>query len=607
MDVNKYNAKDFAIVWMKVLNMIKKDPLKNFIRAKGFMDFKPTAAQEVIMKIIFGQDLDSETLKRVRLEEITQNKMDILELERTEYEIFEMMTGKQYVKKDESINKINLICGRRSGKTTLSAMIAILCAISTNWKQYLSKTPYATVLILSHSKEFSAEVLDIISEFINNSPILSRFKKDSKGKQTASAINLQIPFIENNKIVYSKVQIKVGAASKKTTRGVAACAVLADEIAYWNLDENSKESDKEVIRAVSPAMKQFGDAALFIKLSSPGLRQGVLYEEYEKYQRDLLPDSYVVFKAPSWVMNTILPIKEFIDEYKVDPDSFDVEYRANFTDALSNFILPNCVDECLNLNVDFLTKEDDPEVKYFGAIDAAFKNDTFTFSLVGIKEGLVTQYISKGWTGSRKEPVKAREVAKWIYNATKGYDLPQIDADQFAFQPLREIFDEYGLVLRERTFSSKWKKQIYFNLKKLIHSRQILLLDNNIQTKEIKELVVEQSTTGNIKIGHPSTGSDDYADSLAMSSYIAVEENGLIKVDFDTAMDDNRYGIQVDANTGAAVTAPSVDILIDQNMLSDQITDNSHEYGIDPEDGVFKRRTEFENEKDEKGPSFAFV
>ena len=93
-----------------------------------------------------------------------------------------------------------------------------------------------------------------------------------------------------------------------------------------------KETDHKILKAVRPALKQFGDKALLIKLSSPGIKQGVLYNEHVSWKDGVLPNSYAVFKAPSWMMNSILPKKEFIEEWKLDPEGFDVEYRANFVD-----------------------------------------------------------------------------------------------------------------------------------------------------------------------------------------------------------------------------------------------------------------------------------
>jgi hypothetical protein len=224
---------------------------------------------------------------------------------------------------------------------------------------------------MSHSKEFSDEVLEQIRTLIQGSDILNRLINKDK-KNTTSTMNLKVPWIIKNSIEWSRVQIKVAAASSKTTRGVAACAILCDEIAFWNLEESMKETDAKIMKAVRPSMKQFGALALLIKLSSPGIKQGVLYGEYKQSQEGTLPDTYAVFKAPSWVMSPsdVLPEAELLEEWRLDPDGFDTEYRGNFSDSLSNFILPQYIDMAVLKGVTVLPPEA-TDTKYKAAIDAA--------------------------------------------------------------------------------------------------------------------------------------------------------------------------------------------------------------------------------------------
>ena len=570
------------------------------------MDFKPSATQEVILKVLFQKELDPYTKKLVQIERVVDTEEFFIdETEMTEVEIYEFLTDKKYDAArlaEIKVNKIDLICGRRAGKTTLSAMISIYCAITTNWKPFLSKTPFATVLIMSHSKEFSDEVLDIVKQFVTDSAILSRLI-NKKRKQTVSAMNLIMPFIVDNQIENSVVQIKVGAASSKTTRGVAACAILCDEIGHWNLDESMKETDVKILEAVRPAMKQFGTHAMLIKLSSPGIKRGVLFTDYEKDRKGVLPETYAVFKAPSWMLNPILPKEEFIEEYLLDPVSFDVEYRANFSDSLSNFIMPESIDMAVQLGVKFSPPSDDKGIQYFAAIDAAFKSDRFTFSLVGISDNRVIQFISKGWEGTRSNPIKANEVAAWIKNATKDFPLDHISADQFSFNPLKEIFDKYGLNIVEYTFTNPYKKKLYYNLKNLIHRQQLDLLDNGIQTRELKELIVEQSNNGVVRIGHPAGGSDDYSDSLAVACLNAVENVGMGKFEFESMISVKTHGVKTDVN-GVAFNAPTPEMLALSGHLDADILDNSGDYQLDPDDGVLKHISELEDDND--GFSFVF-
>lgn len=419
-------------------------------------------------------------------------------------------------------------------------------------------------------------------------------------------MNLSVPFVVAGKIAYSRVQIKVGAASSKTTRGIAACAVICDEIAFWNLDENMKETDEKILRAVRPATKQFGRKSILIKISSPGIKQGVLYNEHQKWLKGTLPQSYAVFKAPSWVWNTILPKEEFIEEWELDEDGFNTEYRANFVDSLSFFIQPEFIDLAVVRGLTFQPPEaKKSQVVYRAAIDAAFKKDHFTFSVVGHFENRVKQFVLKGWAGTKKNPVQAKECAEYIRTICKEYGIDEVAADQYSYEPLREIFQQYGISLVEKTFTLTFKKQIFYNLKRLVHSQQIDLLDHELMIKELKELVIEQTGSGQIRVGHPPGGSDDYADSTAIAAFLAVESAGQVGYSMETTLDEGQYAIKTDVN-GRAFTAPSATML--SEVVGDTISDNSHEFAINPKTGRLERIKTVEDEDDDEddvlGPQF---
>lgn len=201
---NKEFAEEFN--WLR--EQIEQDPMRNFIEHPLFMNFRPTPAQRVALKTIFCQELDDREEHNVWMEtKDADGNFDLEAVQMTEVELYKFMTDQDYdVTKIKVKNKVNFIIGRRGGKTTLSSMLAIYCAIITNWKPYLQKTPFATVLVLSHSKEFSDEILEIVRTFIESSPVLKRLI-NLKKKNTTNTMNLSVPFIEQGKIVYSRVQI----------------------------------------------------------------------------------------------------------------------------------------------------------------------------------------------------------------------------------------------------------------------------------------------------------------------------------------------------------------------------------------------------------------
>lgn len=613
--IEQLNNLEFAQVFKDLREKIIEDPVKNFVEASGFINFKPTPAQRVALKIIFGQELDPLNPHIINFEYIDkEGAFRLNQVELTEVEIYEYMTGKQYVVAPtvmrETISDVDLIIGRRGGKSTIAAILATFGALKENWKPYLNKTRYATVLILSHGKEFSQEILEIIRGLVMDSPILNRLI-DKKKKNTQTTFNMKIPFLKekNGKLLIedSRVQIKVGAASKRTTRGAAICFSLNDEIAYWGTDDKYAETDEDIIRAIRPSLGQFKGKGMMIKLSSPGTKQGVLYDEYQN--KEDLPGTFIIFKAPSWVWNDILDDKFLGIEYKLDPNGFQTEYRAEFVDSLSDFIMSDMVDLCVIKNAALSPPEDKKtEVAYVAAIDAAFKGDRFSFSIMGYVNGRFKQYVLKAWEGSRIKPVKAFEIAEFIRNICKEYGLFKIHADQYAFQPLKEIFEQYNLTLLETPFTNTFKKQIYYNLKTMIHNQKVDLLDHKQNIKEIKQLQVEQSSTGTVRIGHPNGGHDDCADVTAICTYLLAHDLHKAGIDMGEIAGTD-YEIGFDKHGKTINQAPSAEML--SRMYKSEIFDNSYLYMKDPKTGQYVKKIENEEEEEnserEMGGDFIFA
>lgn len=605
-DIDKMTDIDFAKFFSKLRDKILDDPVKNFVKAPGLINFTPTPGQTVLLKVIFGQPLDNAIKHSIFVESVDQDgNFQLTDSLFTEQELYRYFTGFEYtVVGLKKYNKINMLMGRRGGKSTLASIIALYSAIKVNWKPFLRKTPVATVAVLSHSVEFSQEILDILRNMVEESPVLSRLK-DKTHKDTQTVFHLKVPFIrEDSSVEHSYVAIKIGAASKKTTRGRAVCTALMDEMCWWQLDESSKESDNDIIRALRPALLQFGEHGTLIKLSSPAIKMGVMYEEWVR--REELREEYIQMKAPSWMMNTILPKDEFKKEWKLDPDGFNTEFRAEFVDSVSDFILSDFIDMAIMRGISFLPPSDDNKTMYSAAIDAAFKGDRFAFAVVGYNEKRVTTYVVKYWEGSKKDPVKVSEVAAYIRTICKDYGLNQVVGDQYSFQPLRELFLQFGINLVENTFTLPYKRKIYFGLKRLIHNHQIDLLDIPLLHKELKELVVEQTSSGQIRVGHQQNGTDDLSDALAVATYHALEKAGVVQIMSGEIAMGEYSNIPTDSN-GRSFLAPSVELLQSYRGFSG-CQDNSSDYIKDPKTGNWVKRSEVElaDSATTDGPAFSF-
>ena len=222
--------------------------------------------------------------------------------------------------------------------------------------------------------------------------------------------------------------------------------------------------------------------------------------------------------------------------------------------------------------------------------------------MIGQKEGRLTQYLVHSWEGSKTKPVEAHEIAKFLSEVVKEYGIDRIYSDQFAYQPLKEIFGKFNVTLEECVFTNTFKKKIYYNLKNLIHSNTLDLLDHAQTATELKQLQVEQSSTGTIKIGHPVGGHDDFADSLAIACYMAME--GRTLTEFGIAgLDDNNSKVRMD-DTGRAIDAPSSEMVAKVQGIG--FVDNIGGYYQD-ENGKWKKIEDDDDDDEGSDGGIAFA
>ena len=525
------DPKKVAYLFNEMLPLIGQNPIKYLVESELFLNIIPSPAQRVALKLIYDLPLDPDKLHEFKFEDEIQKKFKLKSKLMTEVEAYELMTEKPYADKpDVTLSNLILIVGRRGGKTLIACIATVSKMVERNWRPWRGALSRVFVALLSHSKEFTAEVMEELKNLCENSPILQHFI-DKDSKETVNQFSLKVPFVENGKIIngrltggkidYSKVTAVVGAANKKTIRGKAIVTLICDEIAFWDSRQRAANSDKEIIRAVTPSLLQFKGHALCIKLSSPNTKEGVLYDEWDKWEKGTLPDSYIALKAPSWFWNPNgLSETDFQEQLHLDQENFDREYRANFTDSISAFFKPPYIRKAIMKDVEFqLPEHRSKKVDYMATIDAGFSTDRYVFTVVGYDGDRYTQYHIDIWEPKPDKPVKAFDTAQAIRGICNQFGIDEVFADQFSYQPLSEIFEKYSIKLTKVAFTNTLKGEIYGNLKRKFLDAQIDILDNHIQYKELVELIVERTSTGGHTIKHPDRGHDDASDALALAVY----------------------------------------------------------------------------------------
>jgi hypothetical protein len=417
-----------------------------------------------------------------------------LALNDVELEIYRRGTGREtYVPREQ--REVTLLGGRRGGKTgKLAARIALYEAFRIH---RIPRGERGYIMVVAPVIAQARIAFDFILKDLLNSPVLS--SKIAKVRQ--NEIELK------NRIV-----IGCYPCSFITVRGRAAGAVICEEFCFWRNEVTSVHCDEEVLAALRPTMATFPTSKL-IKLSTPNLKRGVAYGEYQR--RGEL--DYPVWQLSSQELNPTIS-NEFLEaERKRRPADYKREYLAEFVDSVASWIEPEVLDRCVIKGRKDLPPL--PGATYAAAIDPAFKKSDFAMAVAHQADGgLIVLDCVPFWSGSKQAPLGFQWVCGQVAGILRDFGINFLRGDQFAAVAVNQEFMKLGISYGEFTLNRNNRAQLFNNLRHVIEQQRIELLDDPKLLQQLRSLEEHRSSDGNIDI-RPDHGKDDLVIVLALCAF----------------------------------------------------------------------------------------
>jgi hypothetical protein len=409
-----------------------------------------------------------------------------LPLSDAELEKFRRGTGREtYVPREQ--REETLLGGRRGGKTCkLAARIALYEAFRIH---RIPRGERGYIMVVAPVIAQAKITFDSMLEDLLNSPVLS--SKIAKVRQ--NEIELK------NRIV-----IGCYPCSYITVRGRAAVTIICEEFCFWRNEVTSVHCDEEVLAALRPMLATFITGKI-IKISTPNLKRGVAYGEYQR--RGEL--EYPVWQLSSQELNPTISTEYLEAERKRSPEEFKREYLAQFTDSVVSWIEPEVLAPCVIAGRKELPRVSD--ATYAAAIDPAFKDSDFALALMHrTSAGLIVLDFVAIWTGSKRAPLGFEWVCKEVAFILRRYDINTVQGDQYAAPAIQQEFLKLGITYRQVTFVRHTRAELFNNLRHLIQQRRIELLDHPELLRQLRSMEEHRGSDGNIDI-RTDHGKDDLA------------------------------------------------------------------------------------------------
>ncbi|WP_084808210.1 hypothetical protein [Bradyrhizobium sp. NAS80.1] len=382
-----------------------------------------------------------------------------------------------------------LIIGRRGGKSLILALIAAFLAVFIDWSPHLTGGEAGTIIIVAADKKQASVVLGYLREMLAVFDGLVT-------RDTAELLELA-----------NGINIEVLTPNFKTIRGRTVIAALADELAFWTVDEAGASPDVEVIAALRPSMATI-PGAIMIKASSPYARKGVLHDDFVAHYGKDSPT--LVWKASTQEMNPAVSADFVAAEYARDAVRASAEYGGAFRTDVTGFISRELLMQAVDQGV--TTRPRIPNVEYAMFADASSgiassgDGDRYAAGVGHVENGGVIIDHVACWF----PPFNASAVTAEVAAIAKAYGCNEVVTDGFSSGFVRAELARHGIGHR---ISELDKSGCYLATLPLLTSGTIRLLDLSEVIAEFAALERRPGTSGRDRVD--ARGHEDRANVVA--------------------------------------------------------------------------------------------
>ena len=455
-----------------------------FVTDPQLLGLTISLAQEALLRGIYGLPLDGD-----------------------HRDLWVLCTGRERYP-SHPFGEVTILAGARSGKDSrIAAPIVCYEALLGGHHERVSRGERAVIPLVAQDARASRIAFAYIRDYLTQSTVLQ--------SQVADVLSTEVTLTNG-------VSISCFPSTLRSLRGWSIPAAVMDEVAFFRL-EGSADSDTEIQASIRRGMLAFEGTRL-IKISTPYMKSGVLYDDFQRAFGQDDPD-LLVWRAPSTLMNPSLKAHRLERERRLDPIRFAREYEAEFADDVAAFLPVAWVDDGVVAHRHELPPQ--PGVRYVAGVDPSGGGaDAFTLAIDHAEDaGRVVHDVMKahGRVGAQA-PDLSGVVAEYAETLQR-YGCDEVIGDRYAGQWVRQAFTDVGVRYRD---VDRDRSGYYLEIEPLFSQGRIALLDHPVLVRELRALERRPRAGGMDRVDHPRGGHDDHANALAIAAaHAAVRENPL--------------------------------------------------------------------------------
>jgi hypothetical protein len=329
-------------------------------------------------------------------------------------------------------------------------------------------------------------------------------------------LRLVAPYVERGELKETAeyktgVNIEVVTASKRAPRGYSCPTGCADEIAWWETEDDHSNPDHEILTALRGSLGRVPDA-LLLALSNPAAPRGELYEAVEhSFGKD--DPEVLVWNADTLSMNPTYDRKAIARAFRRDPVVAGSEFGSGgfvvFRQARQALFDDDAVRQVIV--TDRFELDPIPGVKYVAFLDAAEgsrSGDSMTLGLAhedGSRAVLDLLRVTE-------PPFDPATVLRTYAGVCHDYNVREVHGDRHAVGFVEGVLQESGLKFVPSVLT---KSDLFSELLPLVNTGAVELLDHPDLRTQLLTLERRSVRGGRDSIDHPRGGHDDVANAAA--------------------------------------------------------------------------------------------
>jgi hypothetical protein len=398
--------------------------------------------------------------------------------------------------------QVAAVVSRRGGKGRAAAALATYESAIVDHRAHLAPGEVGVVAVISPTRAQAQIVKDYVAGYFAASPIL----RGEVADVTADEIRLR-----NGNVICTLSQ------DYRTLRGRTLLLAVLDEASFLR-DETSSTPDIEAARALLPGLATTG--GMLVILSSPYRRAGLLYQLHRDHFGKDSADVLVV-AGPSILFNPTLDAELIQAARESDFEAAKSEWLGEWRSDLAAFLDDSTIDAAVDRSRP-LELPPRAGLNYVAFADmSAGRHDASTICIAHSEPGHVVADVVRG----RPAPHDPAAVACDFAALATEYGCRTVIGDNFAGDWVANAFRAAGV---EYQRAERTRSELYLEGLPLFARGLASIPDHGQLLRELRLLERRTARSGQDRVDHGASGSDDYANSLFGAMVLANTHRSLV-------------------------------------------------------------------------------